>query len=326
MESKKLTQEQIAKILEGVNGYYNTKKYVTFYHIIDVIIDKKEEKLLYVRNNFNQTRNLYIIDEDKVEMITNRVNNIVENISESKVNMSNYNHIKEQTKKVINGEGTTLNHGIYTKDVAYKGFMVQQTIYCRYSKLQKKDTFVSVLPNKKVINTWFNFLLFSRLKELKNIWNREDVIIFNDTEEEVINVDTAIEKVLGGDTVEIHYLSHGETKDNVIAQFSNFWYVGGDLYALDDFVYCEDEDRLIDSYDAVWCEDVCDFRHIDDIYTDFEGETYGSDEHLIYSEEKEYYIYETKAVKIYTDTDGNYFWVHCEDLEDYYYHEYDERY
>ena len=54
----KLTQEQITNILEGVNKYYNTKKYVTFYHIIEVIIGNKDEKLLYIKNKKYLKKNL----------------------------------------------------------------------------------------------------------------------------------------------------------------------------------------------------------------------------------------------------------------------------
>lgn len=91
-------------------------------------------------------------------------------------------------------------------------------------------------------------------------------------------------------------------------------------------MYCEESESLIDTLYAVWCDDVQDYRHIDDTYTDFNGNIFGSDDDLIYSEEKEYYIYEDDAIKIYTDDRGNYFWSHCNDLDEYFFHEDDEEY
>ena len=319
----KLTQEQITNILEGVNKYYNTKKYVTFYHIIEVIIGKKEEKLLYIKNNFNNTRKLYIIDADKIDLITNRVNKIIENVTNSTIRMRNYKDIKEQTKHIINEEGRALRNGLYMCDVAYRGFMTQQNIYMSN---YKKDRFVSVLPNKKIINKWFDFPKYAKLKELKSVWKRGDVVIFNSTEEVVVSAEEAIEKVLNGDNIEIHYLSEGETKDNATIQFENVWYVNGDIFGIDDFVYSQDEQRLIESSVAVWCDDVEDYRHIDDTYTDYYGDIYGEDDNLIYSEEKEYYIRRGNEVKIYEDIHGNFFYVHCDDVDDYYFWESDDEY
>ena len=164
------------------------------------------------------------------------------------------------------------------------------------------------------------------LVELHGVGDREDVLILNDTEGTLVNVEEAIKAAEKGDIIEIHYLKYSQNKSDAIVQFNNFWYVDGDLFDLDAFVWCEATEDLIDSDAAVWCDDVQDFRHIDDIYTDFYGNIYGSDDDLLYSEKKDYYIYSADAVKIYEDNLGNYFWVHCDDLDNYYYHEYTEKY
>ena len=153
-----------------------------------------------------------------------------------------------------------------------------------------------------------------------NVWNREDLIIMDNGEGEIVDKVEAIKRIKEGSDIEIGYKNNGD-----LVCFDCWYWFDGDILSVDDFVYSEDTESLIDVGVAYWCEDVHDYRHIDDTFTDFHGNIYGSDEELIYSEEKGYYIYEADAVKIYTD-DVNYFWVHCDDLEDYYYHEYDERY
>ena len=162
--------------------------------------------------------------------------------------------------------------------------------------------------------------------ELQEIEDSEYVLILNDTEGTIVTVEEAIKGALNGDVIEIHYMKYSQDKNNAVIQFDNFWYVGGDIFDVDDFVYCEDTESLINIDFAVWCEDVEDFRHINDTYTDFYGNIYGSEEGLIYSEEKDYYIHETQAVRVYEDDTSNYFWVHCDDFEDYYFWESDNEY
>ena len=138
---------------------------------------------------------------------------------------------------------------------------------------------------------------------------------------EVVSKIEAIKRIKNEGNIEIGYMN-----SNKLVTFENYFWSDGDILSVDDFEYCEDTDSLIDSYDAIWCEDVQDFRHIADVFKDFHGNYYGSDEHLIYSEKKNYYIYSDDAVRVYEDTNGTYFWVHCDDVSDYYFWESDDEY
>ena len=122
--------------------------------------------------------------------------------------------------------------------------------------------------------------LLDELKEIERL-DREDVLIFNDAEGKIVNVEEAIKAVENCDKIEIAYLKHNQDKNNATVQFTNFWYVDGDIFDVDDFVWCDDTQSVIDSYDAVWCDDVEDYRHVDNTYVDFHGNIYGSDDKLI---------------------------------------------
>ena len=277
---------------------------------------------LYIYSRITKKGSLYFFENaEEREIIKERIKNIKDNMEQSKISTINFYAIKKQSKAMHsnNCNNSEVEKGVFRKDTFFKGFFIR----C-YSKQEQRNfnEFYNVLPSGYIFkNTWgYNFNKYRKIKELVNVWNREDLLIMDNDNGEIVDKVEAISRIKKGVDIEIGYMNSSR-----LVTFENYFWSDGDILSVDDFVYCEDTESLIDIDEAMWCEDVQDFRHVDDTFTDFHGNIYGSDDELIYSEEKGYYIYEKDAVKIYTD-DINYFWAHCDDLEDYYYHEYDERY
>ena len=305
--------------VETVNSIKNLWSFKNDYNLIFYYMDVN---FLYIYSRITKKGSLYFFEsEEEREIIKERIKNIKDNMEQSKISTINFYAIKKQSKAMHsnNCNNSEVEKGVFRKDTFFKGFFIR----C-YSKQEQRNfnEFYNVLPSGYIFkNTWgYNFYKYIKIKELVNVWNREDLLIMDNDKGEVIDKIEAIKRIKENSDIEIGYKGNGD-----LVAFSYWYWSDGDIFSVDDFVYCEDEDRLIDIDEAVWCDDIQDHRHIDDAFTDFHGNIFGSDDELIYSEEKSYYIYEKDAVKIYTD-DINYFWAHCDDLEDYYYHEYDERY
>ena len=305
--------------VETVNSIKNLWSFTNDYNLIFYYMDVN---FLYIHSRITKKGFLYLFEsEEEREIIKERIKNIKDNMEQSKVSTINFYAIKKQSKAMHsnNCNNSGVEKGVFRKDTFFKGFFIR----CySYQEQRNFNEFYNVLPSGYIFkNTWgYNFNKYREIKELVNVWNREDLLIMDNDKGEVIDKIEAIKRIKENSDIEIGYKGNGD-----LVAFSYWYWLDGDIFSVDDFVYCEDEDRLIDIDVAVWCDDIQDHRHIDDAFTDFHGNIFGSDDDLIYSEEKGYYIYEADAVKIYTD-DINYFWSHCDDLEDYYYHEYDERY
>ena len=313
---KKLENVEHVETVNSIKGLWSyTNDYNLIYYYMDV-------NFLYIYSRITKKGSLYFFEsEEEREIIKERIHNIKGNMEQSKISTNNFTAVKNQSKAIHDNACNTrdVKKGVYRKDTFFKGFFIQ----CNNQKEQRDfNEFYNVLPSGYIFkNTWgYNFDKYIKIKELVNVWNREDLIIMDNDEGETVDKVEAISRIKKGVDIEIGYMNSSQ-----LVMFENYFWSDGDILSVEDFVYSEDTESLIDIGVAYWCDDVHDYRHIDDTFTDFYGNIYGSDEELIYSEEKGYYIYEAEAVKIYTDA-ANYFWAHCNDLEDYYYHEYDERY
>ena len=305
--------------VETVNSIKNLWSFTNDYKLIFYYMDVN---FLYIYSRITKKGSLYFFEsEEEREIIKERINKIKDNMEQSKISMRHFYAVKKQSKAMHsnNCNNSEVEKGVFRKDTFFKGFFIR----C-FSKQEQRNfnEFYNVLPSGYIFkNTWgYNFDKYIKIKELVNDWDREDLLIMDNDNGEIVDKIEAIKRIKENSDIEIGYKDDGG-----LVSFSHWYWLDGDIFSVDDFVYCEDTESLIDVDAAIWCDDVQDYRHIDDAFTDFHGNIFGSDDELIYSEEKGYYIYEADAVKIYTD-DINYFWAHCDDLEDYYYHEYDERY
>ena len=300
--------------VETVNSIKRLWSYTNDYNLIYYYMDVN---FLYIYSRITKKGSLYFFEsEEEREILKERIHNIKDNMEQSKISILNFYAVKKQSKAMHsnNCNNSEVEKGVFRKDTFFKGFFIR----C-YSDQEQRDfnEFYNVLPSGYIFkNTWgYNFNKYRKIKELVNVWNREDLLIMDNDKGETVDKVEAISRIKKGADIEIGYMNSSK-----LVTFENYFWSDGDILSVDDFVYCEDTESLIDICDAVWCEDTQDYRHVDDTFTDYCGNIYGSDDELIYSEEKDYYIYEKDAVRIYTDTDGNYFWVHCDDLEDYCYH------
>ena len=310
--------KKVENVENTVNSIKNLWGFTNDYKLIFYYMDVN---FLYIYSRITKKGSLYYFEsEEEREIIKERINKIKDNMEQSKISTINFYAIKKQSKAMHsnNCNNSEVEKGVFRKDTFFKGFFIR----C-YSVQEQRNfnEFYNVLPSGYIFkNTWgYNFNKYIKIKELVNVWNRKDLLIMDNDKGEVIDKIEAIKRIKENSDIEIGY------RNGYLVAFSDWYWLDGDIFSADDFVYCEDEDRLIGIDEAVWCDDIQDHRHIDDAFTDFHGNIFGSDDELIYSEEKGYYIYENDAVKIYTDA-VNYFWTHCDDLEDYYYHEDDERY
>ena len=278
---------------------------------------------LYIYSRVTKKESLYLFDsEEEKEIIKERINNIKSEMKKSNVNIRNFAEIKKQAAAMWtnNCNDREIKKGVFRKDTFYTGFFIQ----CFIKNDQRGfNEFFNVLPGGYILKAaWaYDFSKYNELRALANLWNRDDLLIMDNYAGEIVDKMEAIQRIKQGSDIEINYKNN-----NGLVCFEKWYWVDGDVFSVDDFVYCEESESLIDVNEAVWCDDINDWRHIDDTFEDYLGNIFGSDADLIYSEEKAYYIYEADAVKIYIDDCGNYFWVHCDDMEEYFFHEDDEEY
>ena len=312
---KKLNLVENEEIVNNIKGLWS------FTYNCNLIHYYIDDTYLCIYSRVTRKGSLYLFEsETEKNQINVRIDEIKKNMKDSKVSMYNFAEIKNQSKAIYDNNTRYIKKGVYRKDPFFKGFLIQ----CNNQKEQREyNEFYNVLPQGHIFrNKWgYNFEKYAKIKELVNVWSRDDLLLMDNDNGEVVDKMEAIKRIKNNANIEIGYMNSSR-----LVTFENYYWSDGDILSVDDFVYCEDTDSLIDCYDAVWCDDVNDYRHIDDAFRDFHGNIYGSDDDLIYSEEKGYYIYSGDAVRIYEDTNGTYFWAHCDDVSDYYFWESDDEY
>ena len=307
-------------ILENVEVVDNIKGLWSFSYGCNLIYYYIDDTHLYIYSKVTKKESLYLFQsETEKNLLEIRIDEIKKNMKTSKIGTYNFIDVKNQTKEIYTNNTRYTKKGVYRKDTFYKGFLIQ----CANNEQRDFNDFYNVLPNGYIFrDKWgYNFDKYAKIKELVNVWSRDDLLIMDNDNGEIVGKVEAIKRIKNNANIEIGYMN-----SNNLVTFENYYWSDGDILSVDDYVYCEDTDSLIDCYEAVWCEDVQDYRHIDDAFVDFHGNFYGSDDDLLYSEEKNYYIYSADAVRIYKDYMGNYFWVHCDDVSDYYFWGSDDEY
>ena len=282
------------------------------------------DNYLYIYSRVTKKTTLYLFDsEEEKETIKKRVDTIEKEMEKSKVNIRNYYDIKKQSIAMHNNKcnNSEIKKGVFRKDTFFKGFFIE--CFNQYEQRDFNEFFNVFLSGYVLKSKWpYDFKKYRELRTLALQWNRDDLLIMDNDAGEIVNNLEAVSRIKKGVDIEIGYSNNSSD----LVFFSYWYYLDGDILSVDDFVYSEDSESLIDSTSAVWCEDVQDYRHIDEIFEDFHGNIFGSDEELIYSEEKNYYILETSAVRVYSEDCVDYFWAHCDDLDDYYFWESDDEY
>ena len=308
-------------LLENAEMVNNIKGLWSFTNDCNLIHYYIDDTYLYIHSRVTKKGSLYLFQsETEKNLIKIRINEIKNNMKASKISTYNFADVKNQTKTIYDNNTRHIKKGVYRKDTFFKGFLIQ----CNNQNEQRDyNEFYNVLPNGHIFrNKWaYNFEKYRKIKELVNVWHRDDLLIMDNDSGEIVSKIEAIKRIKNNANIEIGYINSSR-----LVTFENYFWADGDILSVDDFVYCEDTDSLIDCYDAVWCDDVEDYRHIDDVFRDFHGNIYGSDDDLLYSKEKDYYIYSDDAVRVYEDNMGNFFWVHCDDLEDFFFWESDDEY
>ena len=316
-EMKKLDLEKYKKIVTEIREAWI---FQNDYNLISYAI---YDSYLYVYSRVTKKGALYLFhSEEEKETIKKRIENIKQKMKKSYVNVRNFHEIKKQSTAMHTNQcgDREIKKGVFRKDTFFKGFFIG--CFTPNERREINEYYNVFLSGYVLKSKWaYDFDKYRALITLANQWHRDDLLLMDNGVGEIVDKLEAISRIKQGADIEIEYMNNSG-----LVCFSYWYWVDGDVFSVDDFVYSDDLEDLISIDEAVWCEDVHDYRHVDDVFKDFVGNIYGSDDELIYSEEKNYYIYESDAVKVYTDDYCNYFWSHCDDLEDYFYHEDDEEY
>ena len=258
--------------------------------------------------------NVYMLENgDDAERINNRIREIYANVSKS--NFS-FNTALFEKKVSISQELTKNNDkvkrdiavGLYREDSLYKGIFVMIPNCSEYKKEYK---YISVMPNGTKINDYYNFEKYELLRDLAKSYDNSNTYYLID--EELITKDwkEAIREAKKGARVEISNEISWE-----IQEFENFYYYNSELMYKDDYMLTYDNE-IVENNNAVYCEDIEDYMHCDNVYYLSNEDIYYSEgSELTYSELEETYIHDYDVAYV-IDAQGHEQPVHRDNLANY---------
>ena len=256
---------------------------------------------------------VYLLEEgDDVEKINARIKEIYAKITESNV-YPNYRSFEETMK--ISQELTkndkvkrSVKVGLYREDSFYKGIFVEVS---RSSDYKKKCNYISVMPNGKKWNGYYNFEKYDTIRDITNSYDNSNTYYLINEEEVTKDYKEAIAHAKKGARVEISNEVSWE-----IQEFENFYYYNSELMHMDDHTLTFDN-AIVENERAVYCEDVEAYMHEDNVYyLENEGVYYADDIELTYSELENTYIHDNNVAYV-LDAQGHEQPVHRDNLDNY---------
>ena len=151
--------------------------------------------------------------------------------------------------------------------------------------------------------------------EITKNYDNSNVYYLINEEEVTKSFKEAIKYLKNGAKVEIsNEISWG------IQEFEDFYYHNSELLHKDEYTLTYDNE-VVDNDSAVYCEDVEDYMHCDNVfYLENEGVYYSDDTELTYSDLEGTYIHDNNVAYV-IDAQGHEQPVHADNLDNYYFDE-----
>ena len=184
---KKLNLEKNAEVMTEISteirgglDFRNDYNLLTYYI---------NDMYLYIYNRVTKKAALYLFSgEEERDTVRIRIDAIKSNMGDSKVNMINFYEIKRQSKAIHANACNVrdVKKGVYRKDIFFKGFFIR----CFTQNEQKGfNEFYNVLPNGYIFKDKrvYDFDKYIKIKELVNVWHRDDLIIMDNDKGEIVD-------------------------------------------------------------------------------------------------------------------------------------------
>ena len=200
--------KKLENVENTVNSIKNLWGFTNDYNLIFYYMDVN---FFYIYSRITKKGSLYYFEsEEEREIIKERIKNIKDNMEQSKISMMNFYAVKNQSKAIYDNACNTRDviKGVYRKDTFFKGFFIQ----CNNQNEQRDfNEFYNVLPSGYIFkNTWgYNFDKYIKIKELVNVWNREDLLIMDNDNGEIVDKVEAIKRIKENSDIEIGYKGNG---------------------------------------------------------------------------------------------------------------------
>ena len=212
---KNLNLLENVEMVDNIRGLWSfTNNYNLIYYYID-------DSYLYIYNRVTKKGSLYLFEsEAEKNLLKTRINSIKDNMEASKISTNNFTAVKKQSKAMHDNTCNTrdVKKGVYRKDTFFKGFFIQ----CNNQKEQRDfNDFYNVLPQGYIFrSTWgYNFEKYTKIKELVNVWHRDDLIIMDNEKGEIVDKIEAIKRIKKGGDIEIGYMN----SSNLVTFENYFW-------------------------------------------------------------------------------------------------------
>ena len=261
--------------------------------------------------------NVYLLEaNDDVEKLHDRIREIYDKVTKSNFNF-NVALFEERVRisQALTSNDKvkrSVNVGLYREDALYKSIFVSVSSSSEYKKDCK---YISVLPNGKKWNCYYDFEKYAIMKEIIKKYADSNTYFLVNEEEVTKDYKEAIKAVKNGAKVEVSNEISWE-----IQEFENYYYYSSELWNKNDYTLTYDN-KIVDTYETVYCEDIEDYMHIDDAYyLENEDVYYAEDIDLTYSELEGTYIYDNNVAYV-VDNHGHEQPVHRDNLDNYYFDE-----
>ena len=202
--------------------------------------------------------------------------------------------------------------GLYQEDSLYRGIFVRLSSASEYKKNCK---YISVMPNGKKINGYYEFAKYELLRDIAEKYDDSNTYFLINEEEVTKDYKEAIKALKNGDKVEISNEISWE-----IQEFEDFYWHNSELKHKDEHTLTYDNE-IVDNDNVVYCEDVEDYMHCDNaFYLENEDIYFADDTELMYSELEETYIHDNNVAYV-VDNQGREQPVHRDNIDNYYFDE-----
>ena len=270
--------------------------------------------------------NVYLLEKgDDAEKLNDRVKVIYDNVNKSNLSFNLGLNADLFEKRVSISQELTKNNkvkrsipvGLYREDNLYKGVFVAVSSSSDYKKDYK---YISVFPNGTKINAYYDFEKYDIMQEITKNYDNSNTYFLINEEEVTKDYKEAIKALKNGNKVEISNEISWE-----ILEFEDFYYYNSELMDKEDYTLTYDS-KIVENESAIYCEDIEDYMHCDDVfYLENEGVYYSDDTELTYSDLEGTYIYDNDVAYV-VDNQGHEQPIHRDNLDNYYYDEDEEVY
>ena len=283
---------------------------------MDISKHDNGETYFKVINRKGVTKVYLLENGDDAEKLNDRIREIYDNVTKSNLyfNSNSFEDIIIKSQELTKNDKVkrSVPVGLYREDSLYRNVFISISSTSDYKKECK---YISVMPNGKKINGYYNFEKYDTMREITKKYDNSNTCYLIDEELVTKDFKEAITALKNGAKVEISYEISWE-----IQEFENFYYYNSELLHKDEYILTYDND-IVENESAVYCEDIEDYMHCDNAYyLANEGIYYSEDIELTYSNLEDTYIHD-RNVDYVIDAQGHEQPVHIDNLDNYYFDE-----